>query len=516
MKNNKAKAKSKPKVIAKKRGYYYSTANINKRKEQQQNQQFSNNNINENNIQNNVQEDFLVHKPKTPLRITNRNNNNKYMSNNNNNNNNFDNDNNQNSFNSNKYILESYNKNNLLLNFIENEHIEYNIILDKLKKLNYSLGKIILKPKIKNYEINKKLIRDQEKKEKEEIDFNKNISDKIDEALNRANLALDNIRFLGKQKVNPPQNRMPCIDQQQQIINKNNNLNDLKKEKEKMNLINLAQKCNEKYVDNIQINKQNHDDYFYTISKNRKLIKDAKEQLQSCKFRLRNSNNFFDEIFKKKYRSANNDNTNNIITLTKEIFPNENILIRIHSFLSSEIFQKLFIKVLYNENNSLVNNNNDIYNIFSLWIMLKDINNCLEQFNIQNDPLFFINKDFCKLIVNKDNSNDLVVRSTKNVMFKKLIFGIIEKYLYFLNRKNNNEVDETQIFTQDYHKIYEILFKLEQSKIAEFIKNNIENEQNYLNQINSANNSKEEINYYKNIQSIFINKGRYTCTIINK
>ena len=515
MKNNKAKAKSKPKVIAKKRGYYYSSANINKRKEQQQNQQFTDNNINENNTTNYEGEDFLVQKSKTPLRNNNQNKNNKNM--NNNNNNNYDIGNNQNSFNPNKYILESYSKNNLLLNFIENEHIEYDIILDKLKKINCSLGKIILKPKIKNNEINKKLIRDQEKKEKEEIDFNKNISDKIDEALNRANLALDNIRYLGKQKVNPPSNRMPTMDQQPQIINRNNNLNDLKKEKEKMNLINLAQKCNEKYVDNIQINKQNHDEYFYTISKNRKLIKDAKEQLQSCRFRLRNSNNFFDEIFKKKYISKNNSNTNNITTLTKEIFPNENILIRIHSFLSSEIFQKLFIKVLFNDNNSLVNNNNnDIYNIFSLWIMLKDINNCLTQFNTQNDPLFFINKNFCKLTFNKENSNDLVFKSIKNVMFKKLIFGVIEKYLYFLNRKNNNEIDETQIFTQDYHKIYEILFKLEQSKIAEFIKNNIENEQNYLNQINSMNNSKEEINYYKNIQSIFINKGRYTCTIINK
>ena len=73
------------------------------------------------------------------------------------------------------------------------------------------------------------------------------------------------------------------------IINTKYNYNEFKKEKEKMNLINLAQKCLDKYVDNIQINNSNHDEYFITISKQRKLFKDAKEHLQSAKYRLRNS-----------------------------------------------------------------------------------------------------------------------------------------------------------------------------------------------------------------------------------
>lgn len=59
--SNRPKSKSKPKVIAKKRGYYYSSANMNKRKELQKNLNQENNmNIekNENN------EDFFPKKEK--------------------------------------------------------------------------------------------------------------------------------------------------------------------------------------------------------------------------------------------------------------------------------------------------------------------------------------------------------------------------------------------------------------------------------------------------------------------
>ena len=37
-----------------------------------------------------------------------------------------------------------------------------------------------MNPKIKNFEINKKLIREKEKREQEELNDHKNISDKID------------------------------------------------------------------------------------------------------------------------------------------------------------------------------------------------------------------------------------------------------------------------------------------------------------------------------------------------
>ena len=513
-------SKGRQKVVAKPRGYYYSSANINKRKEFQK-QLNNDNNIPKN--ENNINEDYF---PKT------KNNNIKYNTINNNenkintfNNNNINNINNINT-------LELYNKNNLLLNYIENERKEYSIVLNKLKLINYSIGNIILKPKIKNYEINKKLIREKEKREQEELNFNKNLSDKIDEALNKANMALDNIRYLGKPKSSKP----PLINNNYNYNDINNNLNtkynynEFKKEKEKMNLINLAQKCLDKYTDNIDINSSNHDEYFITISKQRKLFKDAKEQLQSAKYRLRNSGSFFDEIYNKNL-NKNNSKVKEPITLihlNKEIFPKENIFIRINSFLKSEIFQKLFVKVLYNDNfienintNNDINNkslnNNDIYNIFSLWIIIKEINSMLNQIDNNNLGLSFIEKNINERIINIRDDNNLGYSSLNNYFFKNNIFDVIQKYLLFLNRKNNNSInfDENQIFTQDYHKLYEICFKLEQSKISQFIQNYIENNNNFGNQ-NIISNTKEELNYFRNIQSIFTNKGKYICSIINK
>ena len=521
MKNNKnknvnrIKSKEKAKVVAKPKGYYYSAANINKRKELQK--KINNkNDIQADENMNDCNEDFIVKKNKNNI------------NNNININNNRNNDNNNN--------LELYNKNNLLLHYIENERKEYSIVLNKLKLINYSIGHIILKPKIKNFEINKKLIREKEKREQEELNFHKNISDKIDQALNNANLALDNIRNLGKPKSSKP----PMANNNNSINNTNNisknNLNyyEYKKEKEKNDLINLAQKCLDKYVDNIQINNSDHDEYFITISKQRKLFKDAKEQLQSAKYRLRNSGSFFDEIFKSKINSQKSDfNTNKEIIslniLSKEIFFKENIFIRVNSFLKSEIFQKLFVKVLYNDNfienpnnaNNIVNldsnNNNDIYNIFSLWIIIKDLINLLNGINNNNFGISFINKNIIDKLYNDNNNNNLISNTLNSHFFKNNIFDVVEKYLLFLNRKNNNSLnfDENQIFSQDYHKLYEICFKLEQSKIAQFIMINIENNNNFINQ-NIISNTKEELNYYRNIQSIFVNKGKYICSIINK
>ena len=227
----KAKSKSKPKVIAKKRGYYYSSANMNKRKELQKNLN-QENIMNIENNQNN--EDFF---PKKKIANFNFNDNNDNINNNNRNNNFYSSSNNYS--NNNINTLELYNKNNLLLNFIESERKKFSGLLNKLKLINYSIGNIILKPKIKNFEVNQKLIREKEKKEQEEIDFNKNISDKIDEALNKANMALDNIRYLGKPKNQKP----PMINNDNNFYNNNNNnnlntkynYNEFKKE----NLINM-------------------------------------------------------------------------------------------------------------------------------------------------------------------------------------------------------------------------------------------------------------------------------------
>ena len=247
--------------------------------------------------------------------------------------------------------LELFNKNMLLLNYIEAKRKKVKNVLNYLKYINYRIGNIILKPKIRNFEINKKIIREKEKKEQDELNFNRNISDKIDAALNKANLALDNIKYFGKSIY--PKQQIFNVDNDVRNINLINNINtkynynEFKKEKEKINIINISQKCLDKYEENIQINNNNHDEYFITISKTRKLFKDSKEQLQSMKYRLRNSGIFFEKIYKKKNNNYQEE-PKTLIHLNKEIFFKKNNFIKINSFLKSEIFQKLFVKVIYN------------------------------------------------------------------------------------------------------------------------------------------------------------------------
>jgi hypothetical protein len=260
------------------------------------------------------------------------------------------------------------------------------------------------------------------------------------------------------------------------------------------------------------------------VSKTRKLFKDAKEQLQSAKYRLRNSGMFFDEIFNNNKKNNYKEEPITLIHLNKQIFFKENNFIRISSFLKSEIFKKLFVKVLYNENfienpnltnvNNNKLNNSDIYNIFSLWYMVKEINLLIKQISENNkDDFFLINKNINEEFLNEIKSSNIKDNVQNNLFIKHHIFDFIEKYLAFLNRKNNDSINinENQIFTSDYNKLYEIFFKLEQSKISKYISENIENNASNQNII-----SKEELNYYKNIQSIFKNKGKYICSIINK
>ena len=146
--------------------------------------------------------------------------------------------------------------------------------------------------------------------------------------------------------------------------------------------------------------------------------------------------------------------------------------------------------------------------------MVKEINLLIKQISENNkDDFFLINKNINEEFLNEIKSSNIKDNVQNNLFIKHHIFDFIEKYLAFLNRKNNDSINinENQIFTSDYNKLYEIFFKLEQSKISKYISENIENNASNQNII-----SKEELNYYKNIQSIFTNKGKYICSIINK
>ena len=466
----------------KKREYYYSTANVNKRKFQSN----SNNikiNINNNKINKNISinEEILP----TPIKL-------KY---------------------NNINELEKYDKNNNLLNFLENEKNKFRFILNIFKNLNNNINEIIIKKKIQIYEINKKINENNKKKEKENFIFNQNLSDKIDNALIKANLILENINNLGKKNnINNNNNNNKSVFTNYNLKKNNNNNNN--------EISEIISNYKNKFNENLEINKENLNLYFFLITKNRKIIKESKEKLKRTKIKIDslNINNIFNEIHTKNIENqmkidSNNNNNNDF-----NYIENENKILKISSILNTNIYKNLYLKVFFDLNKNF-NIEEKIYNVFSLWFLINNMKNYLNYNNNNNEENIFKEiKNFVCLNFNDkkyfDNFFDL---SEKNII-KKITIDNISKFFDYLNNlsKNNNnnnknDFNEDEIFNKDFYKIYKFLFNYLKIKTVNFIINNIENNNN-----NNNNFSKEELNYFKNIQSLFMNNGNYLCNISEK
>ncbi len=237
--------------------------------------------------------------------------------------------------------LELYNKNNLLIQFLEIEKNKFNFILNIFKELNKNFGDILLKPKIKIAEINKKIQNDQYKKEKENFIFNQNLSDKIDDALIKANLALEKVKNIGKKAI-----ILPSTQNEKNIYTKYA----LEKPKEKNELSEIIKRCQDKYVDSVQINKDNINTYFMSLTKNRTLFRDFKERIRRSKQKFKEYPNIFDDIYNKNKKKMDIDliNNNNITLYGDDnIIKEENKMIKICSILFYYLFYKLYNKIMF-------------------------------------------------------------------------------------------------------------------------------------------------------------------------
>ena len=404
--------------------------------------------------------------------------------------------------------LELYNKNNLLIQFLEIEKNKFNFILNNFKELNKNFGDILLKPKIKIAEINKKIQNDQYKKEKENFIFNQNLSDKIDDALIKANLALEKVKNIGKKAI-----ILPSTQNEKNIYTKYG----FEKPKEKNELSEIIKRCQDKYVDSVQINKDNINTYFMSLTKNRTLFRDLKERIRRSKQKFKEYPNIFDDIYNKNKKKMDIDliNNNNITLYGDDnIIKEENKMIKICSILSSDLFSKLYNKVMFSDKNDKNNqiNEEDIYNIFSLWFMINHIGVLLEE----NKGIEKLNVKLTKFYPLKYTIENYL-NSSEIQLINQNIIKVIQKFLDYLNRKTLNannkdvEINENEIFEKNFYKLYNLLQKIEQIKAIKYISENIENIQGNNNLVH-----KEELNYFKNLQSIFMNNGYYSCNICKK
>jgi len=207
---------------------------------------------------------------------------------------------------------------------------------------------------------------------------------------------------------------------------------------------------------------------------------------------------------------------NNNITLYGDdnIIKEENKMIKICSILSSDLFSKLYNKVMFSDKNDKNNqiNEEDIYNIFSLWFMINHIGVLLEE----NKGIEKLNVKLTKFYPLKYTIENYL-NSSEIQLINQNIIKVIQKFLDYLNRKTLNsnnkdvEINENEIFEKNFYKLYNLLQKIEQIKAIKYISENIENIQGNNNLVH-----KEELNYFKNLQSIFMNNGYYSCNICKK
>jgi hypothetical protein len=168
---------------------------------------------------------------------------------------------------------------------------------------------------------------------------------------------------------------------------------------------------------------------------------------------------------------------------------------------------------MFNEKNDKNNqiNEEDIYNVFSLWFMINHIGVLLEE----NQGIEKLNLKLTKFYPLKFTLENYLNASEFQLINQNII-KVIQKFFDYLNRKTLNsnnkdvEINENEVFEKNFYKLYNVLQKIEQIKAIKFISENIEKK--YEN--NSLN--KEELNYFKNLQSIFTNNGYYSCNICKK
>lgn len=390
--------------------------------------------------------------------------------------------------------LELFNKNSNLIQWIEHEKIKFNFLLNVFKELNETISDIIVKKKIKVFSVDKRIQNEKLRKEQEEYQFQKDLSSRIDSALQKANQALEGIRHIGNQDLSLPS--IPATP----------GTPALPKPKEKNEIEDLIEKCKDKYNEKIDINTNNLNKYFFALTKNRSSFKTIREKNRRLKQKSKNFGAIFDDIYQKNCSTKNKmdieENEEEIIRGVE----NENMIVKVSSILCSDLFMKVYLKVLFTKEEEI--NEEAIYNCFSLWFMINYMNNLFQDKKPQVDLGLQVTETFKA----KNNLESFFTYSERDFV-NKYIIETISSFVEYLNKKDMGKdpgVNEEDLFNNDFYKLFVNLSRVEMIKCFSFISSQIGDGTTV------SSGGKEELNYFKNIQSIFKNNGWFCCNICPK
>ena len=394
--------------------------------------------------------------------------------------------------------LELYNKNNKLIIYLDNQKTKLGFVLSLFKTLNNIISDTIVKKKIKIYEVNRKLQNDRIKKEKEDYEFQRNLSQQIDNALIKANQALESIKYIHKQL---PKIKLNITDSSSKAMPP------LSKPKDSSTLTDVIEKCQDKFNTHIQINNNNMNRYFSTFTRNKNAINVIKEKNRRLKQKHKGTlNSIFDTIYHSKIKHSMDidDDADSNASNDKNV----NNVIKASSLLISSLFMNLYMKVFCSsERNEHENAVEKLYHLFSLWVIVTHMKQLFEN-DEQRDSAFGSNLNVTNIFGHKCNW-DAVLQPYESYFMKGFIHKQLHLYFDMLN-KNCLSSNEKEIFNDDFYKLYHTLSKVEKIKCINYIMHHIHNNTNNSNKDNT---SKEELNLFRNIESIFKNNGYYCCNI---
>jgi hypothetical protein len=289
----------------------------------------------------------------------------------------------------------------------------------------------------------------------------------------------------------------------------------------------LVKKLENKYNEKLVVNTENLNSYFTLIAKNRNAIKDLKDRNKNFKLKCRGSKDIFSEIFFKKNKITKiKQNNDNLSKLNSKLYEQLNSSLSCLSLVNTNLFEKLYMKVLFKKDGS---NDDEIYDVFSLWYYLKNLKNLL----IKNEENCAKSYNFSITLTNSDitssdkyNSIDLFI---SNFIIKALNVYLEQLFLKSKNKKSKEELNEEEIFGKEFYTIYESFLKIFKIKYMKVITGEYSSTSNIMKTLNKKilkenlemkNNlnqqQKEELGYLKSIYSLISNNGSYSYQICKK
>lgn len=263
------------------------------------------------------------------------------------------------------------------------------------------------------------------------------------------------------------------------------------KEDKTTELKNTIERLQDKYSSRIIINEDIMNDYFSRITRNNKILKDLKEKNQRLTEKNKHIQGAFTCVYQNNKKNYTNDQSH------FEFCKSYETKFQVMSIVTSDLFTKLYPKVICNPGRS----KEEIYDVFSLWFIVKSIRKMLQVHTKSSEDQIKFN--FIRIPpCNKEFSYS-------NPYIKKVLLSDIRSYLIQIY-KNSGNLNEAEVFSKNFYSLYEILLKSKKLSLSKHMLSILKEKEIQINSDQSTLEDKAKVEFIKNLYGII--KNNATCT----